>query len=106
MKKMGFAGTKALLFAVMLSGMMLTGCACMGHAGAMKSCPMMGGQCPIPRGAFVESLEEKCETYWDMIEVGASLSRVLEITPELALPAVSCGDQSNRPVKPAMSGDS
>ena len=35
--------------------------------------------------AFVESLEEKCETYWDMIEVGASLSRDLEITPELVI---------------------
>ena len=35
--------------------------------------------------AFVESLEEKCETYWDMIEVGASLSRELQITPELVI---------------------
>ena len=34
---------------------------------------------------FVESLQEKCETYWDMIEVGASLSRDLEITPELVI---------------------
>jgi len=35
--------------------------------------------------AFVTSLEEKCVTYWDMIEVGASLSRDLEITPELVI---------------------
>jgi acyl dehydratase len=35
--------------------------------------------------AFVESLEEKCETYWDMIEIGASLSRDLHITPELVV---------------------
>ena len=35
--------------------------------------------------AFVKSLEEKCETYWDMIEVGDALSRELEITPELVI---------------------
>jgi acyl dehydratase len=34
---------------------------------------------------FVQSLEEKCETYWDMIEVGDALSRELEITPELVI---------------------
>ena len=34
---------------------------------------------------FVESLQEKCETYWDMIEVGDCLARELEITPELVI---------------------
>jgi hypothetical protein len=34
---------------------------------------------------FVASLEEKCQTYWDMIEIGDSLSRELEITPELVI---------------------
>ena len=35
--------------------------------------------------AFVESLEEECDTYWDMVEVGDVLSRELEITPELVI---------------------
>ena len=35
--------------------------------------------------AFVQSLEEKCETYWDMIAVGDELSRDLAITPELVI---------------------
>jgi acyl dehydratase len=35
--------------------------------------------------AFVESLEEKSETYWDMITVGDALSRELQITPELVI---------------------
>ena len=35
--------------------------------------------------AFVRSLEEKCETYWDMVEIGESLSRDLAITPELVI---------------------
>ena len=35
--------------------------------------------------AFVQSLEEKCETYWDMIAVGDALSRDLTITPELVI---------------------
>ena len=35
--------------------------------------------------AFVQSLEEKCETYWDMIAVGDELSRDLTITPELVI---------------------
>jgi len=35
--------------------------------------------------AFVKSLEEKCETYWDMIAVGDELSRDLTITPELVI---------------------
>jgi acyl dehydratase len=34
---------------------------------------------------FVESLQEKCETYWDMIAVGDTLSRELHITPELVI---------------------
>ncbi len=34
---------------------------------------------------FVESLQEKCETYWDMVEIGDQLSRELEITPELVI---------------------
>ena len=34
---------------------------------------------------FVESLQEKCQTYWDMVEVGDVLSRELTITPELVI---------------------
>ena len=34
---------------------------------------------------FIKSLEEDCETYWDMVEVGDVLSRDLEITPELVI---------------------
>ena len=34
---------------------------------------------------FVESLQEKCQTYWDMVEVGDVLARVLTITPELVI---------------------
>ena len=34
---------------------------------------------------FVESLQEKSETYWDMVTVGDALSRELEITPELVI---------------------
>ena len=34
---------------------------------------------------FVESLQEDCETYWDMVEIGDELSRELEITPELVI---------------------
>lgn len=34
---------------------------------------------------FVTSLEEKCQTYWDMIEVGDVLSRELQITPEVVI---------------------
>jgi acyl dehydratase len=34
---------------------------------------------------FVASLQEKCETYWDMVEVGDVLSRELTITPELVI---------------------
>lgn len=34
---------------------------------------------------FVESLQEKCETYWDMVPIGDVLSRELEITPELVI---------------------
>jgi acyl dehydratase len=35
--------------------------------------------------AFVDSLQEKCETYWDMVAVGDALSRELHITPELVI---------------------
>jgi len=35
--------------------------------------------------AFIKSLEEECETYWDMVEVGDELSRVLDLTPELVI---------------------
>jgi acyl dehydratase len=35
--------------------------------------------------AFVESLQEKCETYWDMVEVGDVLSRDLHLSPELVV---------------------
>jgi acyl dehydratase len=34
---------------------------------------------------FVESLQEKCQTYWDMVAVGDVLSRELTITPELVI---------------------
>ena len=34
---------------------------------------------------FIQSLERKSQTYWDMIEVGAVLSRDLHITPELVI---------------------
>ena len=35
--------------------------------------------------AFIESLEQECQTYWDMVEVGDELSRDLHITPELVI---------------------
>ena len=35
--------------------------------------------------AFVKSLEEDCETYWDMVSIGDALSRDLEVTPELVI---------------------
>lgn len=35
--------------------------------------------------AFIESLQEECQTYWDMIEVGQVLARDLHITPELVI---------------------
>jgi acyl dehydratase len=34
---------------------------------------------------FVESLQEKCETYWDMVEVGDELARELHLSPELVI---------------------
>jgi acyl dehydratase len=34
---------------------------------------------------FVDSLNEKCQTYWDMVEVGDELSRELHLTPELVI---------------------
>ncbi len=35
--------------------------------------------------AFIASLQEDCETYWDMVEIGDELSRELHITPELVI---------------------
>jgi len=35
--------------------------------------------------AFIKSLEEECETYWDMVEVGDELSRVLDLSAELVI---------------------
>ena len=35
--------------------------------------------------SFVKSLDEVCQTYWDMVEVGDVLSRELHITPELVI---------------------
>ena len=35
--------------------------------------------------AFVDSLDEKSETYWDMVDVGDELSRDLHLTPELVI---------------------
>ncbi len=34
---------------------------------------------------FIKSLEQDCETYWDMVSVGDVLTRELEITPELVI---------------------
>jgi acyl dehydratase len=34
---------------------------------------------------FVDSLNEKCQTYWDMVTVGDELSRDLHLTPELVI---------------------
>jgi acyl dehydratase len=34
---------------------------------------------------FIESLKEKSQTYWDMVEIGDVLARDLEITPELVI---------------------
>lgn len=35
--------------------------------------------------AFIESLEQGSQTYWDMVEIGDELSRDLHITPELVI---------------------
>ena len=35
--------------------------------------------------AFVDGLNEKSQTYWDMVEVGDVLSRDLHLTPELVI---------------------
>jgi acyl dehydratase len=35
--------------------------------------------------AFIGSLQEECQTYWDMVEVGDELARDLHITPELVI---------------------
>ncbi len=45
-------------------------------------------QTPIQREQtrnFIKSLEQECQTYWDMVEVGDELSRDLHITPELVI---------------------
>lgn len=34
---------------------------------------------------FIAELEQECQTYWDMVEVGDILSRDLTITPELVV---------------------
>lgn len=34
---------------------------------------------------FITALEQECQTYWDMVEVGDILSRDLTITPELVI---------------------
>jgi len=34
---------------------------------------------------FITGLEQECQTYWDMVEVGDELSRDLHITPELVI---------------------
>jgi hypothetical protein len=34
---------------------------------------------------FVKSLDEVCQTYWDMVNVGDVLSRELHMTPELVI---------------------
>lgn len=34
---------------------------------------------------FIKSLEQECQTYWDMVDIGDELSRELHITPELVI---------------------
>lgn len=34
---------------------------------------------------FVAGLNEECQTYWDMVDVGDELSRELRLTPELVI---------------------
>lgn len=34
---------------------------------------------------FITELEQECQTYWDMVEIGDVLSRDLTITPELVI---------------------
>jgi len=34
---------------------------------------------------FIRELEQDCQTYWDMVEVGDTLSRELHLTPELII---------------------
>jgi len=46
--------------------------------------PMSPIQVAQTRG-FITALEQKCQTYWDMVEVGDELSRDLHITPELVV---------------------
>lgn len=51
-------------------------------AGALT--PMSSVQFAQTR-AFIKSLEQEAETYWDMVEIGDQLSRELHITPELVI---------------------
>ncbi len=44
----------------------------------------------VLRPGILESLQEKCQTYWDMVEVGDVLARELTITPELCPPLRGC----------------
>ena len=34
---------------------------------------------------FIAGLQQECQTYWDMVEIGDELSRELHITPELVI---------------------
>lgn len=34
---------------------------------------------------FIKELEQECQTYWDMVELGDTLSRELHLTPELII---------------------
>lgn len=34
---------------------------------------------------FIAGLQQECQTYWDMVEIGDKLSRELHITPELVI---------------------
>mgnify|MGYP002636323690 FL=1 len=34
---------------------------------------------------FIKELEQDCQTYWDMVQVGDTLSRELHLTPELII---------------------
>jgi acyl dehydratase len=52
------------------------------HHGALS--PMSPVQFAQTR-AFIKSLEEDSQTYWDMVEIGDELSRDLHITAELVI---------------------
>lgn len=46
--------------------------------------PLTPVQAAQTRG-FIKALEQECQPYWDMVEVGDVLSRDLTITPELVI---------------------